>query len=36
MFIYVEIIENCQQSIEYFIDSDQSLEIDDGEPDNET
>lgn len=35
-FIYVEIIENCQQSIEYFIDSDQSLEIDEGEPDNET
>jgi hypothetical protein len=36
IFIYVEIIENCQQSIEYFIDSDQSLGIDEGEPENET
>ncbi len=36
IFIYVEIIESCQQSIEHFIDSDQSLEIDEGEPDNET
>jgi hypothetical protein len=35
-FLCVEIIENCQQSIEYYIDSEQSLEIDEDEPDNET
>ncbi len=31
-----DIIENCQQSIEFYIDAKQSLEIDENEPGNET
>jgi hypothetical protein len=33
---FLEIIQNCEQSIEYFIESDQSLEIDECEPESET
>jgi hypothetical protein len=35
-FYTLEIIENCNQSIECYIDFEQNLEIDYNEPENET
>jgi hypothetical protein len=35
-FYILEIIENCNQSIECYIDFEQNLEIDYKEPENET